>query len=240
MKRRRAGHKSGARLPEGGHRARLAAAERGSRGAREKEVPVRLEVFSDFVCPFSYLAEPALERLRAEGVTVAYRAFELRPYPAPLPDPADPGAAAAWTAAVAPLAERLGIEIRRPPLQPRSRKAHELAAFAAEKGCRDEVRRALYRAHFVEGRDIGRIDVLVELAAGAGLDASEAKVVLDLDSYAAGVVAAQQEAWEREIVGVPSFVAGTRLLVGWHDYRDLRAAAVPEQGDGDEWPATNG
>jgi predicted DsbA family dithiol-disulfide isomerase len=201
---------------------------------------VRLEVYSDFVCPFSYLVEPALARLRAEGVVTDYRPFELRPYPAPLPDPADPGAAAVWDGAVAPLAERLGVEIRRPIHQPRSRKAHELAAFAAEKGVGVEVRQALFRAYFVEGRDIGRIDVLVELAVGVGLDASEAKVVLDLDSYADGVVAAQQAAWDRDIVGVPSFIAGTRLLVGWHEYRDLRGAAGPIEGDAGEWPATKG
>jgi predicted DsbA family dithiol-disulfide isomerase len=145
----------------------------------------RLVAFSDYVCPFSYLAEPALARLPAEeGVEVEYRAFELRPAPAPLPDAGGEALAAQWRTTIEPLARALGVEARLPPVQPRSRKAHEAAKFARDRALFAEMHRALFHAFFVEGRDIGRIDVLVELGETVGLDRTELKVALDVDHLA--------------------------------------------------------
>ncbi|HET9983047.1 MAG TPA: DsbA family protein [Longimicrobiales bacterium] len=193
----------------------------------------RLVVYSDYVCPFSYLAEAGLARLRTEeGLEVEYRPFELRPAPAPLPDPADPALAESWERTILPLAETLGVEIRRPRVEPRSRKAHEAAAFAREKGVFPAMHDALFRAFFRDGRDIGRIDVLVELGVELGLDRTETRVVLDVDRYAPEVEAAELEAVRRGILGVPTFVAGDDELVGLQPYSVLRAWVRGESDDG--------
>ena len=141
---------------------------------------VPVVVFSDFACPFSYVTEAALRRMEAAGeVEPTCLAWELYPAPAPLPS-ADAGG---WMDALRPLADELGIALR-VPAPVRTRKAHEAAAFARSKGLGGGMRDALYAAHFAEGRDIGRIDVLVDIGEVVGVDRSELKVVLDVDALA--------------------------------------------------------
>ena len=162
-------------------------------------------VFSDFTCPYSYVTEAALRRLEDEGIaTVRYAAFELYPAPAPL----RPSATEADVDAARPLAEPLGIELRVPEAMPRTRKAHEAAKLAAVHGVGREMRDALFAAHFRDGRDLGRIDVLVDLAAGLVLDATETRVVLDIDTHAAAVDAEEALAARLGIAQVPAMVVG--------------------------------
>jgi predicted DsbA family dithiol-disulfide isomerase len=187
---------------------------------------VPVVVFSDFACPFSYVTEAALRRMQAAGeVEPTYLAWELYPAPAALPSSDD----GEWLDALRPLADELGVALRVPaPL--RTRKAHEAAAFAATKGVGAAMREALFAAHFAEGRDIGRIDVLVEIGTAVGLDASELKVVLDVDAFAARVAAEQDAALRAGVQGVPTLVIGTgdeaRWLVGARPFAELRAAVL--------------
>lgn len=190
---------------------------------------VPVVVFSDFACPFSYVTEAALRRMESAGeVETTHLAWELYPAPAPLP-PLDTGE---WMDALRPLADEQGIALR-VPAPVRTRKAHEAAAFAASKGVGPAMREALFAAHFAEGRDIGRIDVLVEIGAGLGLDASELKVVLDVDAFAARVMAEQDAGLRAGVQGVPTLVIGTgdeaRWLVGARPFAELRTAVL----DGD-------
>src|SRR5687767_6393862 len=139
-------------------------------------------VISDFTSPFCWLAEAALRRLEGEGLLhVDYRSLELFPAPAPLPDP--PTVEAAEEAA-----EQLGLVMRAPSRAVRTRKAHELARHAGGQGRGDLLREALFAAYLRDDRDIGRIDVLAEVARECGLDATEARVVLDIDTHAAAVL----------------------------------------------------
>lgn len=184
-------------------------------------------VFSDYVCPFCCLAEATLSRLRREDrVEVAYRAFELRPAPLPLLDPGDEGLRRAWERVVEPLARELGVVMRLPRVQPRTRKAHEAVAFARDHGRFPAMHEALFRAFFAEGEDIGRIDVLVRLGGSVGLEPTALKVALDIDQYTERVLAEEIEAQERGVAGVPSFLIGEELRVGLQSYEALRALVV--------------
>lgn len=183
---------------------------------------VPLVVFSDFACPFSYVTEAALRRMEAAGeVESTCIAYELFPAPAALPAEVDGG----WMEALRPLAEELGIRVPAAPV--RTAKAHEAAAFAALRGVGPGMRDAIFAAYFAEGRDIARIDVLVELGAALGLDPSELKVVLDVDTFAPRIRAEQQAAREAGVEGTPTLVAGTgdeaRWIVGARPYAELRA-----------------
>lgn len=181
-------------------------------------------VFSDFTSPFCHVTEAALRRLEAEGLAAPrYAAFEL--YPAGTALPAAPPADE--VAAALPLAEELGMALRAPPTVPRTRKAHEAAKLAEAKGVGREMREALFAAYFRDGRDVGRIDVLVELAAALGLDATETKVVLDVDSLSGRVAADQALARRLGIAAVPALVVGAgadaELVAGAQPYAALRA-----------------
>ena len=188
---------------------------------------VPVVVFSDFACPFSYVTEAALRRMEAAGeIEPTYLAYELYPAPAALPATMDGG----WMDALRPLAEEMEIAFGTPPAPARTAKAHEAAAFAQARGMGPPMRDAIFTAYFGEGRDIARIDVLVELGAALGLDATELKVVLDVDSLSPRIQAEQDAARRAGVEGTPTVVAGTgdeaRWLVGARPYAELRAAIL--------------
>lgn len=184
-------------------------------------VPVLM--FTDFTCPFCHVTEAALRHLEDEGLAAPrYAAFEL--YPAPAPLPAD--ISAADLDAARPLAEELGASLRPPARVPRTRKAHEAAKLAEEKGAGRAMREAILAAYWGEGRDVGRVDVLVELAAGLGLDATETHVVLDVDTFSGAVAADQALARRLGITAVPALIVGggsdAELLLGAQPLEVLR------------------
>jgi predicted DsbA family dithiol-disulfide isomerase len=199
---------------------------RGRPHARGRRVAT-LRVYTDYIAPACYLVEPVLARLRADGVDIEYRAFELLPAPHPVPDFDRADERAAWAAEVEPLALSLDVPIRRPTVGVRTRKAHEAACFARERGRFDALHGALFRAYFADGVDIGRIDRICALGAEAGLDAAELRVALGLDTYGARVAAEREEALDAGLAGAPGFVldasVGARTRTGWQDYASLRA-----------------
>ncbi|HEU0012362.1 MAG TPA: DsbA family protein [Longimicrobium sp.] len=194
---------------------------------------VPVVVFSDFTCPFSYVTEAALRRMEDAGeVLVTPVPFELYPSPAPLPAAVDGG----WEPALRPLAEELGIALRVPAVVGRTRKAHEAAAFAETRGVGRAMRQALFEACFAEGRDVGRIDVVVEAGRSVGLDPTELKVVLDVDAMTAAVADAQARARRAGVEGVPTLLAGTgdeaRVIVGARPLAELRAEILGARDNG--------
>ncbi|MFL5383071.1 MAG: DsbA family protein [Longimicrobiaceae bacterium] len=195
-------------------------------------------VFSDFASPFCHVTEAALRRLEDEELAAPrYAAFELYPAPAPLAaSPADELRAAR------PLAEELGIALSPPRSRPRTRKAHEAAKLAEQKGVGRAMREAVFAACFGEGRDVGRIDVLVELGAALGLDATELKVVLDVDTFSGAVDADRALAARLGIAAVPALVVGAgaeaELVSGALPYAALREMLEAKGGGAD--PAAAG
>lgn len=168
-------------------------------------------VWSDYVCPFCYLELPVLERVEeAIGgrVEVSWRAFELRPEPVPTLDPDSGYLDDVWERAVRPMAEERGVDLRRPPVQPRSRRALETAVFARERGAFGPVHRGLFRAFFREGRDLSEPDVLADVVERAGLDADELAEALAEDRHTEEVLRDQVEARELGVDGVPALFVG--------------------------------
>ena len=185
---------------------------------------MRVVIFSDFSCPFSYLTEAALRQLAAEmEIEIEYRAFELHPAPAPLPPPDEVGAP---DAPLRRLADEIEISLAQPERRPRTRKAHEAARFAREAGVEESLRERIYAAYWTGGRDIGRIDTLTELAEAAGLEGMRLKIALDIDLYADAVGADRNAAGRLGITGVPTLIvesgAAARLLVGARPLDELR------------------
>lgn len=166
----------------------------------------RVVVYSDYVCPFCYLGWAGVRDLVTEGAEVELRAFELRPAPVPLMRGLDAAKREAWQRFILPRAEALGLPAREPQVFPRTRKAHEAALHARRLGLGTEMHDALFRAYFAEGRDIGRIDVLVEVGASLGIEASSLKVELDIDQYTDAVMAEERAAAAVGVTAVPAYV----------------------------------
>ena len=189
--------------------------------------------FFDFVDPGSYLASCAIDAAGAEDA-VEWRGIEVRPFPGPPLDVREP-AWASYQESMSEYAEALGVAMAKPVMAPWTRKAHELAEHAGRRNCYASVRRALFRAHFVEGVDIGRVDRLVDIARQEGLDASEAKAALDVDAHADAVDGNRATAEELGIREAPVLAAADgRRLAGFRSPSEIRRWIDETAGTGRE------
>jgi len=102
-----------------------------------------------------------------------------------------------------------------------SRLAQELAKWADSRPGFEGIHDALYRAYFVDGRNLGDFQVLVEAAQSVGLPLDEAQQVLAQRTFKDAVDADWEKARKYGITAVPSFVAGEHKLVGAHPYNVL-------------------
>jgi predicted DsbA family dithiol-disulfide isomerase len=118
-----------------------------------------------------------------------------------------------WGSSVYPLAKNLGVEIKLPPVQPRSRRAHEAAHWARRHGKFREYNDALFRAFFQRGEDIGNTDVLTRLAADMGLESDDLRKALDNDLHLENVLADEREAKKLGLRGVPAFIANRNIAL---------------------------
>ena len=145
---------------------------------------MKIDVFSDTVCPWCYIGKRRLERaLAAPGAPeaeISWRPFQLNPgMPAGGMDRAEylawkfGGAAPARRAygAVrdAAAAESLPLRLDAIARTPNTLASHRLIHYAAGRGAQNAAVDALFRAYFTEGADIGDIDILTGAAAAAGL-----------------------------------------------------------------------
>ena len=118
-----------------------------------------------------------------------------------------------WRDSVYPLAARLGVTMRLPPVQPRSRLAHEAAKWAGTQQRFDEYNEALFRAFFERGEDIGDTEVLVRLAVTLQLDVESLRRSLDGRDFEEQVLADEHEAEELRVRGVPAFIVNRRAAL---------------------------
>ena len=102
-----------------------------------------------------------------------------------------------------------------------SRLAQELGKWAEPKEKGDQFHNALFRAYFVDGNNIGKIPVLVEIAESVSLPAEEAREVLETRAFKQAV----DQDWSRShamgVTAVPTFVINNRAIVGAQPYEAL-------------------
>jgi predicted DsbA family dithiol-disulfide isomerase len=183
--------------------------------------PMRIDIYSDTVCPWCFLAKRRFEQALAERPQyeprVVWRAFELNPdLPADGVDRGwyiatrigDPARFAESQKTLLGLGAAVGIDFRFDLIArvPNTRRSHLLIAHAARFKLQSEVKERLMRAYFEEGRDIGDIDELVRLAAEAGLAEYPARSALVLRSGQDAVIAAERHAAALGLTGVPTFI----------------------------------
>ncbi|WP_295805681.1 DsbA family protein [uncultured Nitratireductor sp.] len=175
-------------------------------------------VYLDYVCPFCLLAEQVLsDAIGNRNIRIFWRGFELRPQPVPTLRPEDPYLPAIWKRSVYSLAERLGVPIKLPSIspQPRTEKAFELLALAQDRGLDHPYSMQVLRAFFQEDRDIGNPEILIELAAKAGIDPGEARQALETGAYLERHREALRYAREdMAITSVPTIIVGAQVFRG--------------------------
>ena len=160
---------------------------------------------------------------------VRWRAFPLRPNMPPEGLPledvlgADPDEAWAMARSLQDTAAELWLPFGEMKRVSNSRLAQELAAWADSAGKARAYHEALFRAFFVEAKDIGDRTVLVDLAGPVGLDRDVALQVIEGRLYREAVDADWARARELGIRMAPTFVMNGRLLEGAKPYPVLEA-----------------
>jgi len=102
-----------------------------------------------------------------------------------------------------------------------SRLAQELGKWAESQPGGEAIHDALFRAYFVDGKNIGDPQVLIEIAKDIGLDDAEARKVIETRSHKTAVDADWEKSRRYGITGVPTFVVGDRAVVGAQPYEAL-------------------
>ncbi len=103
-----------------------------------------------------------------------------------------------------------------------SRRAQELGKWAEQQGRGDEFRSAVYRAYFVDGRNIAKPTELTAIVAALGLSVEEAQKVLEDQTFASAVDSDWQRSRNLGVSSVPTHHYQDRALVGFQDYAAFR------------------
>jgi len=115
-----------------------------------------------------------------------------------------------------------------------SRLAQELGKWADTQAGGEAIHDKLYKAYFVDAKNIGDIDVLVDIAASVGLGAAEARAVLEERRFKDEVDADWAKSHAYGVTGVPTFVAARYGVVGAQPYDVLEQlverAGAPRRG----------
>lgn len=191
---------------------------------------MKIEVWSDFACPFCYIGkrrlEGALEQFaHGDQVEVEFRSFEL-----------DPSAkrdvdynvhemlaskygmtveqAKANNVSLTEQARTLGLDYHMDKMiLTNTFDAHRLTHFAAGYGKREEMAERLFKAYFTDSKHLGDIETLADLAAEIGLDRNEALKALEGADFTQEVRQNEEEAQQIGVRGVPFFVIDRKYAI---------------------------
>ncbi len=182
---------------------------------------IKLDIISDPICPWCYIGKAYLDNALSErpnhDFQIEWHPFQLNPEM-----PADGmerraylegkfGGTKGALAAYAPIVERaeaagLGIDFAAIKRTPNTLNAHRLIYWAGVEGCQTAVVSALFKAYFVEGRDIGDVEILADIADGSGMNAAVVLRLLASDADLEDTRAKDASAREMGVNSVPTFI----------------------------------
>jgi len=207
---------------------------------------VRVDVWSDLVCPFCWIGitnfRRGLEQLGADApqVELRWRGFMLDPdadaTPVPLAEAYERKFGGAQQAAEmfqrveqAGRAAGLPIDFSRGQVRVSTLPAHRLMWLARERGADvDAAAEALFNAHFAQGRSLGEAETLMDAGEAGGLDRGAVEALLAGNEGEQAVREDMEQARQLGISAVPFFVLERRLAVRGAQPPDVFAGAIDQ------------
>jgi len=186
---------------------------------------MKIDVYHDTVCPWCRIGKAhlkqALEQWQGEDVEVEYHTFFLNPNIPPEGHDfveyltAKGGGQMTmedWFARPREMGKQVGLIFNFDKIQraPNSTLSHQLILLAPEDK-QEAVIDAVYDAYFEYGKNIGDIDVLLDIAEEVGLDADTTREQLEANAKQAEVMSDVKRAYQIGVQGVPFFVVNNRL-----------------------------
>ena len=201
---------------------------------------MQIDIYSDIVCPWCYVGKRRLERaLSSVGndVHVMWRPFQLNPMM-----PSDGMDRTTYLKAkfgslevfglmeeqlfAAGVDERIPFAFEKIQRTPNTFSAHRLIWYAAQQGKQDEVVENLFRAYFLEGKNIGDLKTLAHVAVEAGLDRTETDTFLASEKGVVEVRAEEAVGRRLGISGVPYFVLNGSISISGAQPADIFVSAI--------------
>jgi predicted DsbA family dithiol-disulfide isomerase len=207
--------------------------------AAEDPPPLAVDVISDVVCPWCFIGKRRLEKAIAEAgiaLSISWRPYQLDPTIPPEGKDRRAYMEAKFGSAerikevharVAAAGEGEGIPFAfdKIKVSPNTLDAHRLVRWAGEAGRQGEVVEALFRAYFIEGRNVGDAAVLADIASVCGLNRDKIAARLASEEDREAVRDEIESAQRIGVTGVPTFIlAGRYGLVGAQPASELVSA----------------
>ena len=200
----------------------------------------KVTVYSDYICPFCLIGKERVDRLEREfEIDVEWKGFEI--HPETPPDGSDlaslgfdEATVTTMLSRVLELSDEADLKLNPPTRISNSRLALQIAEFAKEKGRFKEYHKAVFRAYWQEGKDIGHREQLFSLVVQVGLDLEELESYLESGKAADKLRQHLQEARDYGISGVPTFIIGSKMVVGAHPYEVLKKVLIEELSNNSE------
>lgn len=184
---------------------------------------VKVEIWSDVVCPFCYIGkrkfEAAVEKMSLQNqIEVEWKCFQLDPTTVPNEkiDVFDYlatryGKDREWSVqmhkSVVEQAKSVGLEYNFDKAKiTNTHKAHQLAQLAKSINQGDALEELLFQAYFTEGKDLNKLETLIELGEKVGLSSDDIRYNLEKQVYFQAVEQDIEEAQTIGVKGVPFFV----------------------------------
>lgn len=203
---------------------------------------MRLQVWSDYACPYCYIGKRHLEEAladfeHAQSVEIVFKAFELNPAASravvdttqqriEYKDRKTPAAAREMIEHITKMGAHAGLAMNYDTVRyTNTFDAHRLTKLAESKGLGSAMTERLFRAYFTENRELADPATLVSIATDVSLDNAEVSHMLASDTFADAVRAEESEAGRLGIHGVPFFAFdGEMGLSGAHSKATLLKA----------------
>ncbi len=210
---------------------------------------IRLDIFSDPVCPWCYVGKSNLDRALADTpdhpFAILWHPFQLNPdMPREgVPKRAYLEAKLGGKARVDAIHERLrevaraaGVEIfpDKAPIVPNTLDAHRLIHWAGIEARQSPVVHALMRAYWVDGRDIGDAETLADIAADEGMGRTETLRLLASDADADDIRARDEDARRKGVNSAPTFLIAQKYVVTGAQPSETWGKIIAEITDGQE------
>lgn len=191
--------------------------------------PITLEVFTDYVCPWCYLGDNRVKKLKQDyDIVVQLVHFPLHPE-----TPAEgltlqelfgsgPEDIKAKYTRMKGLMEAEGLPYSERSHTYNSRLAQEIGTWAETQSGGNAIHDRFFEAYFVDGRNIGDVDVIADVVKSVGLDEQEARAAVAERRFKDAVDADWAKSRSYGVTGVPTFVSNGQGLVGAQPYEALQ------------------
>lgn len=169
---------------------------------------MKITVFYDYICPFSFIGSRRIQRIGGEfGLEIDWKGYEINPeYPAKGKERKRTIRTIRVMESLQNVMEDEDIKFQLPGFITNSRLCLEAAEFSKAKGRFIEFHNLCYESFFLEKRNIGDLHVILEIAEKAGIDTNELEHDLNNGEMAEALVQYRRDAQKLDVLGVPTVV----------------------------------